>query len=73
MDNFSLTKKVCRRKIYSCKFNSVAKFYCQISVTKVNKLSNIFTVCEHKSIAKDSVTNNLCHRKIVRGKQALTM
>ena len=33
--------RACRREICSCKFNSVAKFHCQISVTKVSKLSNI--------------------------------
>ena len=33
---FFFTKNVCRRKLCSCKFNSVAKFHCQISVTKVS-------------------------------------
>ena len=32
-------------KICSCKFNSVAKFHCQISVTKVSELSNISNLC----------------------------
>ena len=41
MDNFSLTKYVCRRKICLCKFNSVTKFHCQISATKMSELSNI--------------------------------
>ena len=70
-DNCSLTKKVCRRKISlcSCRFNSVAKFHCQISVTKVI----IFVVCERKLIAKVSVTNNLRQRKNTRGRQALSM
>ena len=45
MLDFSLTKKVCRRKIFSCKFNSVAVFYCQISMTKVSELSNINNLC----------------------------
>ena len=34
-----------RRKICSCKFNSVAKFHCQISVTMVSELSNISNLC----------------------------
>ena len=29
------------QKIYLCKFNSVAKFHCQTSATKMNELSNI--------------------------------
>ena len=52
-----------RRKLCSCKFSSLAKLYCQISVTKVSELSNI-------RIAKVSVTNNLRQRNSVRGKQA---
>ena len=28
-----------------CKFNSVAKFHCEISVTKVSELSNISNLC----------------------------
>ena len=44
-DNFSLTKYVCRRKICSSKLNSVAKFHCQISVTKVSELSSISNLC----------------------------
>ena len=35
-DKVGLSQKIC-----SFKFNSVAKFQCQISVTKVGKLSNI--------------------------------
>ena len=44
-DNFSLTKQVCRRKICSCKFNTVAVFHCQISVTKMSALNNINNLC----------------------------
>ena len=44
-DNNSLIKKICHRKICSCKFNSVAKFLCQISVTKVSEQSNINYLC----------------------------
>ena len=29
----------------SCKFNSVAKFNCQISVTKVSEPSNLSNIC----------------------------
>ena len=61
-------KKICSRK-----FNSVTKFHCHISATKVSeisKISLIFAVCERKLIAKVSVTNNLRQRKIVRGNQS---
>ena len=47
---------------------SVAKFHCQISVTKVSELSNISNLC---CIAKVSVTNNLRQRNIVRENLAL--
>ena len=33
------------RKISSCKLNSVAKFLCQISVTKLSELSSISNLC----------------------------
>ena len=54
----------------SCKFNYVAKFHCQKSVTKVSELSNISNLCcvrtKGKLIVKVSVTNNLRQRKHVR-------
>ena len=44
-EDFFSGKVGLSRKISSCKLNSVAKFLCQISVTKLSELSSISNLC----------------------------